>query len=186
VDPPEARPLPFDRPSPATIRSPTVPAATPETTFRPLGAILGWVFPGLGHIASGNMKRGLYAMAGVLVLFVGGLLVGGIDCVDRKEDRLWFFGQAGCGPITFVASYANDALLKSGEAAPMIEMPSYPGQPEVFVSSYKGLAHANEFGTLFVFLAGLLNLCVLLDAAVRPPASDAPSVRRRAGEGASA
>lgn len=162
-----------------------MPATNNDTTFRPLGAILGWVFPGLGHIAGGNAKRGFCAMAGVLVLFLGGLLVGGVDCVDRKEDRLWFFGQAGCGPIAFAASYANDALLKSGEAAPMIEMPSYPGQPEVFVSSYKGLAHANEFGTLFVFLAGLLNICVLLDATVRAPSSDAPSTGRRAGEGAS-
>lgn len=156
-----------------------------DTTFRPLGAILGWVFPGLGHIAAGNTKRGLYAMAGVLVLFIGGILVGGVDCVDRTEDRLWFVGQAGCGPIAFAADFANTAFLKSGDAAPMIKMPTPPGAPEVAVSSFKGLAHANEFGTLFVFLAGLLNICVLLDAAVRAPASDGVTAGRRLGEGAS-
>ena len=100
-------------------------------------------------------------MAGVLVLFLGGLLVGSVDCVDRKEDRLWFFGQAGCGPIAFATSFANDALLKSGDAAPMIEMPSPPGAPKVMASSFKVLAHANELGSLFVLFAGLLNICVL-------------------------
>jgi hypothetical protein len=67
----------------------------------------------------------------------------------------------------------------------MIKMPTPPGAPEVAVSSFKGLAHANEFGTLFVFLAGLLNICVLLDAAVRAPASDGVTAGRRLGEGAS-
>jgi hypothetical protein len=162
-----------------------VPADSSDTTFRPLGAILGWCFPGLGHIAAGNVRRGVYAMLGVLTLFLGGILVGGVDCVDRQEDSLWFIGQAGCGPIAFAASFANDALLKTGKAAPMIEM--YTGAPGgTSVSSFKGLAHANEFGTLFVFLAGLLNVCVLLDAAVREPKSDRATSGRRAGEGAAA
>jgi hypothetical protein len=162
-----------------------VPADSSDTTFRPLGAILGWCFPGLGHIAAGNVRRGVYAMLGVLTLFLGGILVGGVDCVDRQEDSLWFIGQAGCGPIALAASFANDALLKTGKAAPMIEM--YTGAPGgTSVSSFKGLAHANEFGTLFVFLAGLLNVCVLLDAAVREPKSDRATSGRRAGEGAAA
>ena len=163
-----------------------MPANDSDSTFRPLGAILGWVFPGLGHIVAGNTRRGFYAMAGVLTLFLGGLLVGGIDCVHRKEAGLWFIGQAGCGPIAFATSAANDALLKSGWAAPMVEMPSPADGPKVYVSSFKGIAHSNEFGTLFVFLAGLLNICVLLDAAGRAPRSDAPSGGRRSGEGARA
>jgi hypothetical protein len=156
--------------------------SSPSNTFRLLPAILGWVFPGLGHIISGNAARGLRAMAGVLVLFIGGILVGGVDCVDRKEDSLWFLGQAGCGPIAFAASAANDMMLKSGSAAPMVEMPSYPNDPRVFASSLKGIAHSNEFGTLFVFLAGLLNVCVLLDAAVREPSSDGRAAGRRKDE----
>jgi hypothetical protein len=132
---------------------------------------------------AGNVRRGLYAMAGVLLLFVTGVAVGGIDCIDRTEDRLWFIGQAGSGPIAFGVSYANDALLKSGSAAPMIEMPpSRPDGPKVTVSAFKGIAHANDFGTLLVFLAGLLNVCGMLDAAVREPSSDEPVSGRRAGE----
>lgn len=155
-----------------------------QTTFRPLGALLGWIFPGLGHIVAGNTKRGVLAMAGVLFLFLTGILVGGIDSVDRTEDKLWFYAQAGCGPIAFATSFANDALLKSGDAAPMIEMPSPPGAPKVMASSFKGLAHANEFGTFLIFLAGLMNVCVLLDALVREPRSDAPTSGRRSGDAA--
>jgi hypothetical protein len=159
-----------------------VPDAPSPQPFRPLSFLLGWIFPGLGHIVAGNARRGLYAMAGVLLLFVSGLAVGGLDCVDRTEDRLWFVGQAGSGPIAFAASYANDALLKSGSAAPMIEMPSNPRSPKVTVSAFKSIAHANDFGTLLVFLAGLMNICVMLDASVREPSSDAPISGRRAGE----
>jgi hypothetical protein len=39
-------------------------------------------------------------------------------------------------------------------------------------SAFKGLAHANEFGTFLAFLAGLMNACVILDALVRAPRSD--------------
>jgi hypothetical protein len=160
-----------------------VPDAPSPQSFRLTSFLIGWIFPGLGHIVAGNVGRGLYAMAGVLILFVTGIAVGGIDCVDRTEDRLWFIGQAGSGPIAFATSYANDALLKSGSAAPMIEMPrSRPMGPEVTVSAYKSVAHANDFGTLLVFLAGLMNVCVMLDAAVREPSSDGPISGRRKEE----
>ena len=67
----------------------------------------------------------------------------------------------------------------------MLEAPSVPGGPRVSVSAFKGIAHSNDFGTLLVFLAGLLNICVMLDAAVREPSSDAPTSGRRAGDGGS-
>lgn len=161
-------------------------AERPSQPFRLMPAILGWILPGLGHIASGNRRRGLWAMSGVLGLFLTGIAVGGIDCVDRTEDRLWFIGQAGCGPIAFAASFANDAMLKSGSAAEMVELPAPPGVESPRASVFKSLAHANEFGTLLAFLAGLMNVCVLLDAAVREPSSDAVGSGRRASDRAGA
>ena len=139
--------------------------------FRPLAAFLGWVFPGLGHIASGNVRRGVFAMTGVLFLFVGGVAVGGVDCVDRVEDKLWFVGQACCGPIAFGVDAVNTSMLKSGSAAPLIPLPPSVLDP-------------NEFGTFFVFLAGLMNFCVILDALVRAPKSDAVFTGRRSQDGA--
>jgi len=153
-------------------------------TFRPVPALLGLVFPGLGHVATGHRARGLRAMSGVLLLFVTGVLVGGLDCIDRKEGRWWFIGQAGCGPIAIAASFANDSLLKSGSAAPMVDMPVPPGSDPWAVSTFKGLAHANEFGSLFVFLAGLMNFVVILDALQRR--RDEPDSDRRKEGGATA
>ncbi len=133
---------------------------------------------------SGNVKRGMLAMSGVLFLFVCGVAVGGVDCIDRTEDRLWFIGQAGCGPITFGVDAINTAQLKSGAAAPLIELPPSVADPNPRASSFKGLAHANEFGTFFVFLAGLMNVCVVLDALVRAPKSDGISSGRRTNDAA--
>jgi hypothetical protein len=145
---------------------------TAQQSFRPLLAVLGWVFPGLGQWFAGARLRGVFAAVGVLGLFFSGLLVGGLDCVDSEEDRLWYIGQLGAGPLVIVADVANTQLLKSGRAAPLISAAApygtavNPADLPKF-SSFKGLAHSNEFGTLLVFLAGLMNLVVLLDAGIR-------------------
>ena len=153
-------------------------------------AALGWVFPGLGHVVLGQVRRGVLAGTGVLILFFGGLLVGGIDAVDRKEDHLWFVGQAGAGPITFAASFANESMLKSGRHGELLPaptpygMPIDPANPRPMVSTAKGLAHTNEFGTFFTFLAGLMNFVVILDALQRR--RDEPDGERRKERGAAA
>jgi TM2 domain-containing membrane protein YozV len=164
-----------------------VPTEKESVSLQPIAALAGWVFPGLGHLVNGNTRRGIAAMAGVLLLFVTGVLVGGIDAIDRKEDRLWFIGQAACGPIAFAVDSANTAFLKSGSAAPMIPLPPSVLNQTPQASAFKGLAHANEFGTFLVFLAGLMNLCVILDALVRAPRSDratGSSMRGRRAEDA--
>ena len=91
-------------------------------------------------------------MFGVLFLFLGGVLIGGIDAVDRREDPLWFLAQAVCGPIAFATDLANQRLLSD----PQLRL------------RRKGLSHVNEIGTLFAALAGLMNLVVILDALHRP------------------
>lgn len=102
-------------------------------------------------------------MAGVLFLFLSGILIGGVDVVDRRNDKLWFYAQAVCGPITFAADLLNQRFLSSDED----------------VIKHKSLSHVNEIGTLFVALAGLMNLVVILDVLHNP--SKKPSFDRRAG-----
>lgn len=137
-------------------------------------AVLGWVVPGLGQVVIGEKRRGILAMIGVLGLFFCGLLIGGLDCVDKQEDKLWFAGQAAAGPVAIGAAYANQALLKSAAPGSMVPTPPSPneqaiGSPPRMVTKRKGLAHANEIGTLCCFLAGLMNMVVLMDALVRTP-----------------
>jgi len=135
-------------------------------------AVLGLLLPGAGQISLGHLKRGLLAMAGVLGLFLGGILIGGVDCVDRKEDRLWFYLQACTGPIAFAADWVNDSYLRSGAVGELVPTPpasTVNRGPDPRVSSLKGITYANEIGTLYCALAGLLNLVVILDAVTRPP-----------------
>jgi hypothetical protein len=147
--------------------------------FTPTAAILAWLWPGLGHVHLGERKRGFLVMFGVLFLFLSGVLIGGLDVVDRKDDRLWFLAQVLCGPVAIAADYANQALLK-----PM---------PGGWVDRYKdgdllvarrlrrkSLGHVNEMGTLYCALAGLMNLVVILDAL--QPAQRRPGPRHGSAE----
>lgn len=107
-------------------------------------------------------------MFGVLFLFFGGLLIGGIDVVDRKTDHLWFLAQAVCGPIAFGADFINQNWLKN--------------LPEPQKWATIGLNKPNELGTLFIALAGLMNLVVILDAmffVTKPLPTQPPQIERR-------
>lgn len=152
-------------------------ASATRTTLNFRAAVLGWILPGLGHASLGDRRRGLFVGGGVLGLFLGGLLVGGLDVVDRREDHLWFLAQAGAGPVAWVADYANASLVASGRFGEMLEAPHpdpmAPRGTVVEVSSLKSLAHPNEMGTLFAAMAGLMNVVAVLDAMSRRPAETA-------------
>jgi hypothetical protein len=124
---------------------------------------LGWIWPGLGHLKNGDSKRGWLVMLGVVGLFLTGLLVGGLDCVDRREDGLWFLAQGGAGPLAFLADAANAYLLKTGRVGELLPM-TLPNGNMVQVSSLKSVGVANDVGILFTAMAGLMNVVALLDA----------------------
>lgn len=88
-------------------------------------------------------------MLGVIFLVICGVLVGGIDAVDHKNDGLWFIAQVWCGPIVIGVDLMNQAWI-----APL---------PISQRATLVGLSHANEMGTLFIAMAGLMNFVVLLD-----------------------
>jgi hypothetical protein len=154
---------------PDTNRTPT----DQQPSLSPGAAVLAWLWPGLGHISHGEARRGGLIMFGVLFLFFSGLLVGGFDAVDRRDDRIWFIAQAFCGPIAFGADAVNQQFIKTRPVEDRIRT--------------TGLARVNEMGTLIIALAGLMNLVVILDAfhfypRPQPPTSAAPEPmpRRRA------
>jgi len=179
---------------------PTAPTDGPQSTsvtprpehvnrerFEPIAGILAIVFPGGGHLYLREYWRGIGVAVGVLGLFFGGLLIGGIDSVDSREDRIWFIGQALVGPIAFGVDYAHQNWYKgygqtnggaqlelrtanpdetremrpdaSGNVRPML-VPGNGARPP----NTKSLAHVNEIGTLYATIAGMLNLIAILDA----------------------
>ena len=111
--------------------------------------VLGWLLPGLGHVSVGQKRRGFLIMGGVLFLVFCGALVGGIDAVDHNKDGLWFIAQVWCGPVVVGIDLFNQTFI-----APL---------PIADKVTLVGLSHANEMGTLFIAMAGLMNFVVLLD-----------------------
>lgn len=80
--------------------------------FQPVAAIVAFLFPGAGHFYLGHTDRALRIAAGVLFLFLSGIFVGGISCVDRRENAIWFLGQALNGPIAFAADTIHTRFFK--------------------------------------------------------------------------
>jgi hypothetical protein len=100
----------------ATPPPPTSPApAQPPPPFQPLAAALAWLFPGAGHLFLGHTRRAILICAGILGLFGSGLFIGGISCVDRRENFFWFLGQSLAGPMTLGVNYIHQTQFKAYE-----------------------------------------------------------------------
>lgn len=137
------------------------PAAN-EETFHPVAGLLGILLPGLGHVSLGEAYRGVMVLAGVLGLFAGGLLIGGVDAIDSREDFWWFVGQAGVGPVAFAVDQAHQGWFKVEDPRAAGNVRSY--RPDEDPPIRKSLGHANELGALYMFIAGMLNAIAVIDA----------------------
>ena len=152
-----------------------------------VAGICAALLPGLGHMVSGRVHRGILAMIGVLGLFALGLLIGGIDAVDSKSgsDKFWFYGQAMVGPIAFGVDYAHQNHFKAYDLRTKVNRTGNPHEDRVHDGSRwiwepmsadqieagelgpanaPGLGRLNEIAMLSCTLAGMLNLIIFLDA----------------------
>jgi len=157
--------------------------------FNPLAGLVAVLFPGAGHLVLRRPKRAIFASAGVLGLFFFGLLIGGIDTIDSKDDRIWFYAQALVGPPTIIADQIHQKQFKAYDIGtgklrtgfpeekrdhdgtrpiwvPLtdVEIAAGMGPPNI-----PGLGRINEIAMLSVVLAGMLNLIVFLDALMPGP-----------------
>ena len=118
-------------------------------------------------------------MGGVLFLYLSGLLIGGLDAVDRKHDGIWFYAQALNGPIAFATDFARSRLSSiNGREIQDISWERTPSLGERWLAEdqevmdavrRQGLSHVNEVGTLFIALGGLMNLVLILEAGFAAP-----------------
>lgn len=88
-----------------------------EGSINPVAALLAFLLPGAGHAYLGEMRRAWLIGGGVLGMFVTGLLIGGIDVVDKREDFVWFVGQALVGPVAFGTDYVHQSYVKVRESS---------------------------------------------------------------------
>jgi hypothetical protein len=135
--------------------------------LQPVALVLAILLPGAGHAYLGERKRGVCIGAGVLGLFLGGLLIGGVDAVDRKEDFWWFTAQAGVGPVAFGVDAIHQSLKVTDERTGQKRSP-HPDEDGAYT---KSLGKINEIGALYAALAGLLNVIAVIDAGWRPDRS---------------
>jgi hypothetical protein len=103
---------------------------------------IGWLVPGAGHLIQKRWIRGFLLLASVVVMFILGLLMQGHVYKPNGGDILnilGFIGDLGSGGL-YIVSLAKDL----GQGA---------------------IAHASaDYGTKFMFVAGLLNFISVADA----------------------
>lgn len=165
-----------------TVREPMAKPATPQQ-LDPLAAILAWLVPGLGHVVIGQRQRGLILMVSIHLMMAVGLLIGGIDVVDRKEDRWWYMGEVMGGPIPLLIDRYHQSLkVEKRHPRSRQTVMAAPG-PADNPKYEPSLARVNELGTLFVTLAGMLNLMCIIDVAQHPKREVERRSERRQPEG---
>src|SRR6266540_2397256 len=91
----------------------------------PLIALAGWIVPGSGYWLIGERKRGITVGVTIVIVFVLGILIAGVRCVQAPEmagtapfaqriiNRPWFIGQVLNGPLGIGAAFAADQLAHS-------------------------------------------------------------------------
>jgi hypothetical protein len=121
----------------------------------PLVAMVAWLIPGGGYFLIGQRGRALTVGITVVILFIFGLLIGGMRVAEMPASPLsspynavmqrpWFVGQILAGPIELIAAWI--------------------GKGEGFLTSH---ARVSEIGTLYTAVAGMLNLLAIIDATYR-------------------
>lgn len=107
--------------------------------------IVAWLVPGLGHLLQGRVVRGLVSSLTILLMFVLGIAIGGhIYGLQEPGEGLLssLFGlcDMGSGILYLFSRVAGLAINERPEQA------------------------TSEYGSVFLMVAGLLNLILALDA----------------------
>lgn len=121
--------------------------------WHPGAALAAWVLPGLGHFIIGQKQRGAILCVTIGVLWLSGMIIGGISVFDRREHPAWFIGQMLIAPSVIV----DQTISRKLKPYPG---PTDPQSNPVYEPSF---GRVNEQGVLYTALAGLLNLLAILD-----------------------
>lgn len=127
-------------------------------------ALAAWLLPGLGHFLLGQRKRGIILFISIGLMWAFGLGLGGISVIDRANHPAWFVGQMFVGP-SVVVNYYHTSLRQRIGGEPQPKLGATSPEP-VYIPSFGRL---HEEGTLFVALAGMLNILAILDVMYRDP-----------------
>jgi hypothetical protein len=129
----------------------------------PLVALAAWAVPGAGYWLIGQRLRGTVIGLTIILLFLFGILIGGIRIVDapsfagagwnplpRLLTKPWFIGQALTGPLGLGSAWIASNLAANRRYADVVPH-----------------ARVAEIPTLYTAVAGMLNLLAIIDCSYR-------------------
>ncbi|MCX7704420.1 MAG: hypothetical protein N2234_10075 [Planctomycetota bacterium] len=109
--------------------------------------VSAWAVPGLAHILIGRRVQGFVFLVSIMALFVSGAVMSDFKGVSREFHPLTFYAQICCGGPTLLH------LLLFGKPS---------------ADDFKGsIPPLYDAGTLYMMIAGLLNIVVIADALER-------------------
>jgi hypothetical protein len=106
---------------------------------------MAWLIPGLGHLIQGRFLRGVVSSLTILSMFVLGVSIGGHiyglrEAGEGLLSSLFGLCDMGSGLLYLLSRFAGLAVNERPEQA------------------------TSEYGSVFLMVAGLLNLILALDA----------------------
>ncbi len=151
---------------------------------RVLAAVLGWLWPGAGHLYQRRYAKGALFMVCILGTYFWGLSMGAGHVVYASlrpgDRRLYYAGQVHVGIPALLA--IPQAMSMASTGRPVFgDWMAPPRLPlEETVHDHRSVWHEQlgfyfELGTLFTTVAGLLNLLAVYDAFAGPVFGPWPS-----------
>lgn len=108
------------------------------------GLVLGWLVPGLGHMFLGKWGKGLFIFLVLTLTFLAGMVLADFRGVTFDDNQFYFIGRYGSG-LTLGLNLLVLSPVPRGLVTPRLY----------------------EVGTLYMSLAGLLNILVLFNLPIR-------------------
>ena len=161
----------------------------------PLVAAAGWALPGLGYVLIGQKGRGIAIGITIVILFILGLLIGGVRVVDvpgydDQGRRVVLDSRGNRIDRTSRPDLSGDWALTARPFAEIANKPWFVGQilagPICLIAAHYSLDIAQpagpnsmtsavprthsriaEIGTLYTAIAGMLNLLAIIDSSYR-------------------
>jgi len=105
--------------------------------------LLAWLVPGSGYFYLGLRKRGAIVCVTICIMFLLGVLLGGVEMIGPQHSKPWFIAQVLVGLPALLAVLLQNASLPAG------------------------FGRGIDLAQLYTGVAGLLNLVCVLDVLMR-------------------
>lgn len=129
---------------------------------------ISWLIPGAGYFLLGQKARGCVIGITIHLLFIGGLLLGGLRAVNPSDQPIWGYTQmlAGWPNLAAVAAqrqrveweYQQNRFISNKTRDEQVEWFKTNPPTWRFYSP-----KTQDVGTVYCGIAGMLNLLVIFD-----------------------